>query len=348
MAQSHLMNIGYNLGASGADGDWGSKSQEAAIAWQKLNGYEETGDLTLRQLDALEFQSQNPEVLSYTQLQDFYDNFDPNTLGKDIDPGRAAIVMQAAAHVGVKEVEANDGVGVEQYYSADPRMRTGYNYCSTFGGWVDDQIEKAVGLENNEHTQASMRTREVLETVRETSPQAVKSLLDYEPEAADMLLLVRADGTGHYMTIAGAMNTTDGDTLAATIEGNTRDSVGVGERAIYTDPESGRSFLYEADPDDPTIMHVNWDDEIFVVDRDELPNFDKISTHFNNKAFFTPTASIDPDFQANIEELQALKTMLTALNEYKENRDNTFSDNDPNMDHGYQVPPLTPISPGNG
>ena len=163
-AQQSLMALGIDLGPSGADGHWGDSSRAAAAQWQEINGYEATGDITERQMDALAMQAEHPSMFHRMQLEPFYENFDQNLITTD-DPVRRATVLQAASHIGAIESGGNNlGPAVEQYFEADDRLNTGAAWCAAFGSWGIDQVENHAGLNNSDYMEGNMRVRERLHT----------------------------------------------------------------------------------------------------------------------------------------------------------------------------------------
>ena len=315
-AQQNLIDLGMDLGPSGADGDWGGRSQAAAAKWQEINGYEVTGDITTRQFAALQMQAEHPSMFHRQQLKPFYENFD-QSLANDLDPARKALLMQAASHLGVQEIGDNTGPAVEQYLASDGRMSTGVAWCAAFGSWGMDQIENHAGIPNNSYMEANMRVHELHEHIQENSPNAIKSLKDYEPQTGDMLLAISPDGTGHYSMVVESYPTEGGTTAMLTIDGNAGDAVSVSVRLAYTDPNSGISAAVEMNPEDPLDQTIHPEIKMVAVDISELPNYDALNAGFNRKADFVPTPSADPNFKPDLEQLAALQENIQLYRDAK-------------------------------
>lgn len=318
-AQQALITLGYDLGPSGADGDWGPRSREAGQNWQDINGFENTDIITPRQMDTLQWQAQNPEIFKQLRVAEFMNNFDDTILGH-LDPVRRNLFIQSAAHLGAEEdANPNDptpgsglntGPAVEQYFTADNRLQTGSAWCAAFGSWVFDQIENSAGLSNNSFMQGNMRTAEIIEQIRADTPEAFRSAADYTPQAGDFLLIMdRANNSGHFAVVAGSVEYEEA-TGVITIDGNASDRVELREYTLAGTPGAENNHLLLPDEHDPSLLNLETDYEVFVVDISALPNYNALNNHFNAAANFIPTASADMNFQLDTQQLELLQNFM--------------------------------------
>ena len=320
-AQQALTDLGFDLGT--VDGVWGPMSMEAAQQWQEINGYENAnGEITARQLDVLGHQSAHPgayemQLGSYRaeQLQPFFESFDTSRLDH-LDPVRAAILTQHAAHLGVSEPidpetyeGTNTGPAVRQYLESDPRAFEGNAWCASYGSWVLDQIEGYAGLEPNEFMEGNMRVHEVADQIRTDSPQAVKSFAEYEPQGGDLILYLNDGGTGHFATAVASFEAGENVTNVITIDGNSQDGVNLSQAIVYTDPETGTS--YSAYIDAEGYITPDYTTEIITVDISELPNYGSLHDAFERSAApYMPTTSADPGFEHDFQQIGLLSEVL--------------------------------------
>lgn len=310
MTQRHLVTLGHDLGRSGADGDWGSLSQTAAAQWQAANGYEPTGDITVRQFDVLEAQANDPSIYNQIRLSEFYNNFDQTALAH-LDPVRAGIVTQALSHMGAQELgETNTGAAVEQYFESDPRIDTGGAWCAAFGSWVFDRVEQYAGVETDSFMNGSMRVGEIRDHIAENSPEAFRNITEGLPEAGDMMLTHWPDGTkGHFAIVLGAEETPDGTYIIRSVDGNSGDAVSYNETEIFYDEASGNNYMVQRDDNgDPLVYNVPID----LVDISQLPNYNSLNSAFNLNGGFVPTPSADPSYQLNQDDLDLAEEALRA------------------------------------
>ena len=306
-AQSSLQSLGMDIGSSTPDGNWGPSSQAAAKEWQSVNGYEATGDITVRQMSVLEHQADNPSIYNRMKLDTFYENFDDSVLS-NLDPVRANIIAQQASHLGVKEhIEpgaeegTNSGPAIDQYAVADSRFPGQGAWCDLSQSWIMDQVEKAAGIEKDSFHKGTMRVHETLDQISTDHPEAVADLREYEPQAGDIMLITHDDGTGHASTVVASFDDGNGYSTVITMDGNVDDGMNLGQRDIYTDPDTGE--IYETDEEGNFTGNSN----ITIVDISSLPNYDKMNSNFNAAAEFTPTPSADPNFEPDIEQLATLQ-----------------------------------------
>jgi len=329
-AQQALIDLGFDLGRSGADGDWGARSRAAATEWQRTNLYAQPdGDITERQLGALVHQAAHPEIYALqqrnynaVQLQPFYENFDVSKLDH-LPPARAAILMQHASHLGAQEdmdpeigEGLNTGAAVEQYLSSDARAFAGNAWCASYGSWVLDQVERQAGLAPNEFHRGNMRVQEMSDQISRGTPQAIKTLDGYEPQGGDAMLILYGDGTGHYTTVVAALDVGGGMYAVVTIDGNSGDAVSLNEYAVMYDPINERNYIAYQDTDG--VYYPDLSLEVKVIDVSELPNYDRLNGAFNASAApFVPIPSSDPAFQHDYYQLSILESVI---DQYREQR----------------------------
>lgn len=321
--QEALIALGFDLGAAGADGDLGARSRAAITEWKTINGYDDVAgdDISVAQFAALRHQGAYPEVFEYQRAaynqnlqQDFYQNFDQSLLSH-MDPVRAAVVMQMAAHLGAtedrnpgEEFGNNRGAAVEQYVQGVKNASVGNAWCAAFGTWAIDQLENYAGLEKSEFMDGDAGVKRLFDKIEATQPQAVGGA-DYVAQPGDAVMIVRDDGTGHHTTAIHSVDLGDGYTGVYVIDGNSGDSVSLSEIAYYTDPDSGTR--YRAAMDAEGFLYPLMDEEVEIVDISALPNYDRMTSAFNNNAVpFVPTPSADPDFQLNLDALAGLQGIL--------------------------------------
>ncbi len=346
-AQTFLQKLGYDIKA---DGDWGPASQAAAADWQRINNYynpagEITGDITTRQMAALEMQAADPSIFQRFKNAGFYENFDTSSFD-DLGPVRSAVLLQAASHIGVTESGVipgtdegnNAGVDVENYLG-EYHMEKGNAWCASFTSWTFDQIEKYAGEGKNSFVEGSPSVNSMLENIEEAAPDAIKRLDKYKPQGGDIFMMIHPDGTGH-VGMAAASLQGNGMTAMVTIEGNSGDSVQPNERAVYTDPETGRNFFMVIDAENPEASYVDYETEIVVIDVEELPGFERMQNAFNSSAGFVPTAPADPGFSPDIAKLDTLTTALAAYDQF--NQDQAAANAPQAMDPNMAVQPDTP------
>lgn len=298
-AQSGLASLGFDLGKSGVDGDWGLRSEEAARQWQTVNGYEETGIITTRQLTVLEHQAKNPEIFNQLKLKDFSGAFNTENLSH-LDPARRAIVTQALSHVGAKEDGNNRGAAFDQYAEATG-INAGDAWCATFDHWNRQQLEKAASLEPSLHANPSVT--KTFEEIVEKAPGAIKSLSEYVPQAGDRIFVLNDRGTGHLAIALSSEHEGDYHGIN-TIGGNQNDGVNGGAIITHTDPATGRSFLVDKEGT------VHYDSEVVIVDTSALPGYDRLNSAFNTVNGYTPTPSSDPNFKLDTEQLRVINDLM--------------------------------------
>lgn len=329
-AQQALINLGFDLGPAGADGDWGNKSREAAAEWQRINLYANPdGEISERQLSALLHQSTYPavfeqqkQIFDTARLAPLYENFDVGKLDY-LEAPRRAIVLQHAAHLGVMEdfeqgaeEGLNTGVAIEQYLSSDARAFPGNAWCASYGSWVLDQVEMKAGLELSEFHQGNMRVQEMHDQIIRDTPQAVKTLDSYEPQAGDAMLLLGDNGLGHYTTVIAATEYAEGVYNIVTIDGNSGDSVSLNMYSIMHDPVTGKN--YPAYEDSEGFIHPVLTAEATIIDISELPNYNSMNIAFNTTAApFIPTPSSDPNFMPDANQISLLQEIIEDHRTYK-------------------------------
>lgn len=323
--QQGLISLGYDLGNSGADGVWGAMSANALDSWKATNRLSDQDvdtyhEISPRQFELLEQQAADPSLFNDVKQASFYNNFDSNALSH-LDPVRAALLEQAASHVGVVEsqftvdksgnLEGNNaGRDIKEYlegYGVDE----GNAWCAAYGGWVFDQVKEAAGVGEKDFLRGSPSVEGLLANVMEDAPQAVKSLRDYEPQGGDIMLLRYGNGQGHFMMVASSESLEDGNAVysdVTTVEGNYFDSVGVGLRSIYTDSETGKSHPIIVSEDENIEVYDQY--EVVVIDISELPGYDAMNKELAAAGDFKPTASVDPHFMLDEDGVYSLQTAL--------------------------------------
>lgn len=215
-----------------------------------------------------------------------------------VDPVRAAIVLQGASHLGVKETGENRGPDVDRYITqADGRMRSGVPWCAVYGSWSIDQVERFAGIGKDEFVKGSMRNHEILGWIRKNHPDAIRSLSEYTPQPGDFAIIDRVDPEkpDHFTLFAYAKRGEGGTIEAVTIDGNSDDSVASTERTIDTTKSVGGGKGVEYDEGE----------NMYVVDISRLPNYDRLQSRFNARAAsFQPVAPIDAGHQPDAGSFQ--------------------------------------------
>lgn len=317
-AQDALIRLGFDLGASGADGDWGQRSQMGASEWKKINGYKDEtsgADLSVAQLDLLAYQGAHPETFERKKAE-YTDNLfaGVSALLDHLDPVRASLIMQHTAHLGAQEQSGNTGAAVEQYVGDVRNAAVGLPWCAAYGTWAIDQLESYAGLEKSEFMDGDGGVKRLADSIEATQAQAVKSTRDYTPQPGDALLIIRPNGTGHYATVLHSVDLGNHYTRAFTIEGNANNAVSLVSQDYYTDPETGEAHpAYQDTKGEIFPLH---EEQIKIVDISALPNYDRMSAAFNRASDpFVPTPSGDSSFAPDLEQIAQVADVLKVQRE---------------------------------
>ena len=302
--QEALLDAGYKLPKYGADNDWGKESRAAAAQWQKDNGYEETGDLTVAQFAKLDEQASAITAEHQTKIIEATGEL-TQTL-KDIDPVRKAMILQAAAHLGVKEhvivpdkIE-NRGPAVDQYATSETgHVGQGPEWCWLFNSWVADQIEQFGGV--RDFLPGEQNSQQMKALLKARAPGSLKTWNEYTPKPGDMILHTKDSSRGHGSIVA---HVDKQNGIITTIDGNVQDSVRLVRWQI--NPKNQKQLRSLDANEDGSIGEYRRAD---FIDISRLPNFDRLASNFNAKSTtFVPTPSADPDFKG--PDPEALKQLI--------------------------------------
>lgn len=230
--QKCFAKLGYNLGHTGpkhdgVDNDWGRLSEGAASTWQRQNGYEDNGKITIAQFKELRTQalaSESELKIGKAAKQNPFSSFEKEII-------RNNIINNAKQYLGQTEKGSNNhGPLVKKFLNA-VGLPEGYAWCAAMGATVlKDEIPGALPKTG--------RTRELLSASKERG--AFRELGDYSPEKADLIFFERektGDGKMHFAFV----EKTDQDGTIHTIEGN----IGHEESPVGLDGVHRRSYSPE-------------------------------------------------------------------------------------------------------